>query len=146
VCVPDRGAHGDPDEHCHCDADFDGNANANSYGYANGHCDRDRDRNPDSDRDCHGHSDAYGHVNPSVMVNASPPAGPKFADLMGQPPPAPAPTTGAPQPGSGGTLSNDGAMEAILTNPVHQARVQAEMSKQRLKKLAAQIREAQSVL
>jgi len=78
------------------------------------------------------------------MALTPPTAGPRLTDLLAQSP-APLPATGAPQPGSGGVLSNDASMEAILTSPVQQSRVQMEMSKSRLRRLAVQLKEARDV-
>lgn len=67
--------------------------------------------------------------------------GPRFADLSAQPAGA-----GTPPSGGAGVMSNNASMEAILTSPVQQARVQAEMSKERLKRLAHQLAEARHAL
>ncbi len=152
-----------------------GYANSYVYAYADRYSDGDEDGYPNTDCHGHGYpdtdgdehavmalasrkpdnspeedTDTPGNVLPAGrgdtgFLNASAPPGARFAQLGGQPLPQPARATGAPNMGSGGTLSNDGAMEAILTQPIHQARVQAEMSKQRLKKMASQIKQAQHV-
>lgn len=80
------------------------------------------------------------------MTVTSPQAGPRLADLSAtQPAEQTDALAMAPAP-SGGVMSNDASMEAILTHPVQQARVQTELSKQRLERLALQLSQARHVL
>lgn len=137
-------------------ADWRTDRHADRDGYAD--CDRDSDADCHCNTDCdaygHGYSDAYGYGNDyadsdrheHLMAVDVPQAGPRFTELTAQPP-SQADPTGAPlEPGSGGVMLNDGVMQAILTSPVQQARVQAELSRERLKKLALDLAHARHVL
>lgn len=46
----------------------------------------------------------------------------------------------------GPELSNDPAQEAIKTNPIQQARIASAMSRERLQKLAIQMKQAREAL
>lgn len=75
------------------------------------------------------------------MPNAEPTAGPRFDQLTtggagpGSPAEGQAPVAAGP-PTFGGVMTNDGAKEAIMTNPLQAARIRAEASRDRLRKLA----------
>lgn len=77
------------------------------------------------------------------MQAPAPTAGPRFSEL-GEAGAGPATADGAagPLPETGGLMSNDAAMEAVKTSPIQQARIQAELSKARLRTLAHQIAQA----
>jgi len=79
------------------------------------------------------------------MQTPTPQPGPRLSELMAQAPPS-QDAASAPPAGGSPMLSNDASMEAILTSPVHQARIQAELSKKRLERLAAQLAQVGRVL
>lgn len=105
-----------------------------AYGHSDPYCYPDADRHSNSD------PDSNGHVDP-VMAVSEPTAGPRFSDLTAQSEPEGTPGMAPPAP-TGGVMTNDASMEAILTSPLQQARVRAQMSQDRLKKLALQMKQA----
>lgn len=78
----------------------------------------------------------------------SPQSGPKFGDLIAGGGPMSEGEGSGPDPAMnlGPELSNDPAQEAIKTNPIQQARIASAMSRERLQKLAIQMKQAREAL
>lgn len=128
MLVPHGGADGYA--YCYRHSDPDCNGDGNCHRYRNADCNEDRNSDPNGDEH-------------ALMAGSFPQAGPSFSDLSQQdqqdtPGSAPAPT--------GGVSINDASMAAIMTSPAQQARVAVQMSKQRLQRLAMQLKQARNVL
>lgn len=110
-------------------------------------------RHGDSHAHADSHPDAHPHGDGVSMSMPSPQSGPKFGDLIAGGGPmsegegsGSAEAAGPTPMNLGPELSNDPAQEAIKTNPIQQARIASAMSRERLQKLAIQMKQAREAL
>lgn len=102
-----------------------------AYGYSNAYSDANSYPNGHAYANGNGYIDAYpDRYCHSVML------GDHFDALMTQPGPSAAPVP--PPTAAGGTMSNSASEQAIMTDPLQQARIRTAASLEALKRLAGQ--------